>query len=327
MRKRLAVLLACVSIPLCSVSTIAGAVEYPSEGRPITVVVPFAAGSGTDVITRTVLESMSRSMKANFVVDNKAGASGQIGTEFVSRAAPDGYTILVAGNSTHSSNPYIYKSVRYDPLKDFAPIGQLTLTPLALLTHAGSPFADVKELIQYGKENPGKLSYGYGNTGGQVSAGLLTQMGEISAQAISYKGTPQIFTDLLGERIHFAFVDFAASGPLMDSGRLRAIAMTGSQRYPQRQSVPAVNETAGFEDFSLLAWLGFVAPAGTPQEILNELNEHLNLALTDPTIKARLETTHGSIVVTSTPQDFAQFMTEQNALWRKQISLAGIQPQ
>lgn len=298
---------------------------YPS--RPITIVVPFGAGSGTDVITRAIAERMSKGLKTTIVIDNKAGASGQIGTEAVARAQPDGYTLLVGTNSTHSGNPYLFKKLRYDPVNGFAPIGRMTINPLAFLVRNESPHKTAQDLIKFAKENPDKLSYGYGNTGGQVSAAMLVNMAKIKAVAIPYKTTPQAFTDLIGGQIDFTFVDIAASQTLIHSNKIRALAVTSPKRYPYLAGVPSLREVAGLEDFSLFAWLGLMAPAGTPKPIIARLNAELRAALETPEVKQHLEQRSGSIVDPTTVEEFEAFMRDQSALWKKRISDAGIQPE
>ena len=313
-----------VALPLMALP--AGAQDsYPS--RPITLVVPFGAGSGTDNITRIVIEHMAKGLKTPIVVDNKAGASGQIGTEFVSRAAPDGYTLLVATNSTHSASPYLYKSLRYNPVSGFTPIGRMTINPLALLVRQDSPFKTVPDLLKFARDNPRKLSYGYGNTGGQVSAALLVNLGKFDALAVPYKTTPQAFTDLIGGQIDFTFVDIAASQSLIESGKIRALGVTSTVRYPSLAQVPALREVRGLEDFALYAWLGLMAPAGTPRPIVARLNAELRSALEAPEVKHALEQRAGSIVEATTADEFTAFLKEQSALWKQRIAEAGIQPE
>jgi tripartite-type tricarboxylate transporter receptor subunit TctC len=300
---------------------------YPTPGRPITIVVPFAAGTGTDAITRVVAEKMALTLKTPVIVDNKAGANGQIGTEAVARAKPDGYTLLMATNSTHSGNPYLYKSLRYDAIKDFAPIGRVTINPLALLVKPDSPFQSTQDLVRFAKANPGKLTYGYGNTGGQVSAAMLVNMAQIKALAVPYKTTPQVFTDLIGGQLDFAFVDFAASRPLIEGGKLKALAMTGEKRFAMAPNIPAVAETQGLEDYKLFAWLGLMAPAGTPKPAVARLNAELRAALAQPDVKERLEKQMGSVVEATTVDGFAAFTQEQSAIWKRRIGEAGIVPE
>jgi tripartite-type tricarboxylate transporter receptor subunit TctC len=308
-----------------SISTVLAQEAYPS--RPITIVVPFGPGSGTDVITRTIAEQMAKSMKATIVIDNKAGASGQIGTEAVARAQPDGYTLLVGTNSTHSGNPYLFKTLRYDPVAGFAPVGRMTINPLALLVPQASPFKTAQDLIKFGRDNPGKLTYGYGNTGGQVSAAMLLNLAKFNAVAVPYKTTPQAFTDLVAGQLDFTFVDVAASKPLLDGGKIRALAVTSPTRFSVLPGTPALREVAGLEDFALFAWLGLMAPANTPKPIVARLNAELRAALQTPDVKRGLEQRTASIVEPTTIEEFAAFMQEQAAMWKRRIAEAGIQPE
>jgi tripartite-type tricarboxylate transporter receptor subunit TctC len=310
---------------LCTVSVANAQASYPS--KPITIVVPFGAGAGTDVITRIIADQMAKSMNATIVVDNKPGASGQIGTEIVAHAKPDGYTLLVATNSTHSGNPYLYKTLRYDPVKSFAPVGRMTINPLALLVRNDSPFKSSRDLIRFARDNPGKLSYGYGNTGGQVSAAMLLGMAQIKALPVPYKTAPQVFTDLIAGQIDFTFVDVAASKPLIDSGKIRALGVTSPKRVDAVPSVSALREIPGLEEYVLFAWLGLVAPAGTPAPIVDKLNRELRVALEQPDVKTRLEQSTGSIIEPTTVDEFSSFMRLQSALWKRRISEAGIQPE
>lgn len=301
--------------------------SFPDHTRPITIVVPFGAGAGTDVITRIIAEEMSKDLGTSIVVQNKAGASGQIGTEFVAKAEPDGYTLLVGTNSTHSGNPYLFKSLRYDAVKDFAPIGRLTINPLALLVKADSPFKTAGELINYAQANPGKLTYGYGNTGGQVSAGMLVHMADIKAVVVPYKTTPQLFVDIVNGQVDFGFVDFAASRTFIQSGRLRALGTTSSQPVPIFPDVLPVSKTPGMEKFGLYAWLGLMAPAGTPDAVITRLNTSLNKALNQPETRKKLEEGTSSVVIPTTVQEFKDFMVEQAEVWKNSIRNAGMQPQ
>lgn len=313
------------ALMLVSSTTVVAQDAYPS--KPITVVVPFGAGAGTDVITRMIVEQMAKNMKATFVVDNKAGASGQIGTEAVARAQPDGYTLLVGTNSTHSGNPHLFKTLRYDPVKGFAPIGRMTINPLAFLVRADSPFKTPQDILKFAQDNPGKLTYGYGNTGGQVSAAMLVNMARIKALAVPYKATPQIFTDLIAGQIDFTFVDVAASKALLDGGRIRALAVTSPKRLDILPTTPALREVSGLEDYALFAWLGLMAPAGTPKPVVARLNAELRVALATPDVKQRLEQRTASIVEATTAEEFTAFMLEQGALWKRRIGEAGIAPE
>lgn len=301
--------------------------SFPDTSKPISVVVPFGAGAGTDVITRIIAEEMSKDLGTSIVVQNKAGASGQIGTEFVAKAEPDGYTLLVGTNSTHSGNPYLFKSLRYDPFEDFEPIGRLTINPLALLVNPDSQFKTAAELINYGRENPGKLTYGYGNTGGQVSGGMLVHMANIDAVVVPYKTTPQLFVDIVNGQVDFGFVDFAASRSFIESGRLRALGTTSSEPVPLFPDIASISETPGMEKFGLYAWLGLFAPAGTPDDVVARLNASLNKVLNQPATRKQLEEGTSSVVIPTTVKEFKEFMVEQDELWKTSIQAAGMQPQ
>lgn len=305
-------------------ATVSAQETYPNTARPISVVVPFGAGSGTDVITRIIVAEMSKHLGGSMVVLNKAGASGQIGTEFVAKAPSDGYTLLVGTNTTHSANPHLFKSLRYDAIKDFSPIGRMTINPLAFLVSKTSAFNTPADLLGFAKANPGKLTYGYGNTGGQVSAGLLVHMTKMDAAAIPYKTTPQLFTDIINGQVDFGFVDFAASRAFITGGRLKALATTSDERLPAAPQVPVLKETPGLERFSIYAWLGLLAPAGTPDSVTNRLNEALRLSLENPEIKRQLESSTGSMVTPTSVQEFRDFVAEQSAVWKTSIESAAI---
>lgn len=319
----------CFASLCCALLLAAPAVhaDYPESGKPINIVVPFGPGSGTDVITRLIAAAMAQDLNTQMVVLNKAGASGQIGAEYVARAHPDGYTLVVATNSTHSGNPYLFKSLRYDPDNDFAPVGLMTINPLAMLVKADSPFKKPADLIEQARKSPNTLTYGYGNTGGQVSAAMLVQMADIKTTAVPYKTTPQLFTDIVSGQVDFGFVDFAASRPLIDGGRLRSLATTSDERLAFAPQMPAVNETEELKDFKLFAWLGLMAPAGTPEPVVARLNQSLNKALDTPEIRQQLEERTSSIVRPMTIGEFRAFLKDQSALWGRSIQSAGIERQ
>lgn len=298
---------------------------YPD--KPITMVVPAPPGGGTDLIARLYSDLLSQELGVQVIVDNKGGGNGNIGTAIVARAKPDGYTLLVGTNSTHSGNQYLFKSLRYDPLRDFAPIGRMTINPLALLVKHDAPFRSAADLVAYMKANPGKASYGYGNTGGQVSGGMLVYMADAKAVAVPYKSTPQAFTDLMGGQIDFTFVDFAASRQLIDGGKLRALAITSPKRFNVARDIPTVAETPGFSDFSLFAWLGMFAPAGTPEAAITKLNAALRTALETPEVRNTLEQQMGSVVEPTSVAEFRAFMQEQSEIWKRRVREAGMKPE
>jgi len=293
--------------------------EYPASGKPLRIVVPFAAGSGTDNIARTLGQEMSRSMNAAIVIDNRGGANGQIAAEAVAKAAPDGYTLLMGTVSTHSTNPFLVKNLRYDPVKDFAPVALATRNLLALLVNSSSPLKSASDLVAFARANPGKLSFGYANAGGQVSAGMLMQMAKVDMLAVSYKSTPQIMTDIVGGRIDFAFVDYAAAQALVDGKRLKAIAITLRERSNITPGIPAMSETPGFEGFELYSWVGLFAPKGTPRPIVEKLNREALKALSTEGVKTRL-VDWGSELSLLSSGEFEQFLERQRTMWKSRIA-------
>jgi len=311
-----------------AISAHAASPSYPDSARSISVVVPFGPGSGTDVITRIITADMSKELGgASIIVVNKPGANGLIGAEYAARATPDGYTLLVATNSTNSANPWLFQKLPYDPRKDFAPIGLMTINPLALLVKHGSPFRTPADLVDYAKKHPGKLSYGYGNTGGQVAAAMLLHMADINATAVPYKTTPQLFTDLINGQVDFGFVDFAASRPMIDGGQLNSLATTSEEQLSFASSMPTMKKTPGLDQFNLYAWLGLMAPAGTSPEIVERLNVALNRSLNKPDVKKQLENQTSSVLKPMTTPEFQNFLAEQSELWKRRIQDAGIKPQ
>lgn len=301
--------------------------QAPFPNKPITMIVPFGAGSGTDVVARLLADKMSKSMNSSIVIDNKAGASGMLGAEFVARAKPDGYTLLVGTNSTNSSNQYLFKSLRYDPVKSFAPVGLMTVNPQAFLVRNESPFKTAEQLVKFGRENPGKLSFGYGNTTVQVAGGMLNTLGKMNALGVPYKSSPQVFTDLIGGQVDFTFSDFAAARPLIDSEKLRALAVSTPKRFPIFPDVSPLRELPGFEDFSIYAWIGLLAPANTPKDIVTRLNQELGKALELPEVRQKLEQVSGSIVEVMTVDEYTRFLNEQSVTWKRHIDEAGIKPE
>ncbi len=293
--------------------------DYPASGKPVRIVVPFAAGSGTDNIARTLGQELSRSMNAAIVIDNRGGANGQIAAEAVAKSTPDGYTLLMGTVSTHSTNPYLIKNLRYDPVKDFAPVALATRNLLALLVNNSSPFRSANDLVAFARANPGKLSFGYANAGGQVSAGMLMQMAKLDMLAVSYKSTPQIMTDIVGGRIDFAFVDYAAARALVEGKRLRAIAITLRERSSITPGIPAMSETQGFEGFELYAWVGLFAPKDTPRPIVERLNREVLKALATASVKARLVDWGSELSLLSTAE-FEQFLERQRTMWKSRIA-------
>jgi tripartite-type tricarboxylate transporter receptor subunit TctC len=271
--------------------------------KPITVIVPFPAGVGVDVVIRTIGPRVGEGLGQPFVVDNKPGAGGNIGHDLAARAPKDGYTLLgVASNFV--ANPSLYRKVNYDPLKDFMPIAGLIRTPSVLVVPAHSPIKSVPDLIAYAKANPGKLNYASGGNGSlaHFSAELFKTSAGIDMVHVPYKGAPDIMTSLMGKQTDLAFPVLVSVLPQLRAGTLRALAITGTKRSPSVPDVPTMYEVMK-PGFDIESENGIVAPAGVSPAIIAKLNAEIVKALRDPAIAGPL-VTNGFEVVASTPEEF-----------------------
>lgn len=307
---------------LLVLSPIAAAQNYPD--KPIRVLVPFAAGSGTDILARIVTDEMRAAMGANFVIDNRAGASGQIAAELAAKANPDGYTLFLSTNTPHSANPFLFKKLNYDPVRDFAAVSRMIYYVFILVVNPNAGIRTVPELIAYVKANPGKTSYAFGNSTGQVNGAYFTIAAKLDALPVPYKSTPPAMTDLIAGQVHYMFVDAASSQGHVKSGRLRAIAVMSDKRSAVMPELPAVGETV--PGFDTVPWAGMFVPAGTPTAVINRLNREIVNAINKPAINQRLAES-GLQPGPSTPAELDRFVKEQLAAWGKKIKEAGIQPE
>ncbi len=312
----------CLPALLLVLSGFAAAQAYPD--KPIRVLVPFAAGSGTDILARVVTEELRASMGANFVIDNRAGASGQIAAELVAKANPDGYTLFLSTNTPHSANPFLFKKINYDPVRDFDAVARMIYFVFILVVNPNSNIKTVPELIAHVKANAGKISYAFGNSTGQVNGAYFVSAAKIDALPVPYKSTPPAMTDLISGQVQFMFVDAASSQGNVKSGRLRAIAVMSDKRSDLFPDLPAVGETV--PGFDTVPWAGMFAPAGTPKAVINKLNAEIVKAINKPAVNQRLAEM-GLAPGSSTPAELDRFVKEQLAAWGKKIKDAGIQPE
>src|SRR5688572_11523342 len=254
MKKWILTLVAALAVPLAHAQT------YPAKA--VKLVVPFPAGSATDQIARVIGQQLQETLGQPFVVENKPGAQGAIAASEVARAAPDGYTLMVGTNTPLAANPSLFKKLNYDPAKDFAPIARLGTISFMIMVRPDFPAKNLKEFLSYSKNNPGKLSAGYGSAGSQVSQAMLRSMGRIDFIDVPYKGLPQAITDVLGGQVSFTFADLANALAQIKGGKLRGIAVTSQKRSALAPEIPAIaEELPGYE---LIAWFALVAPANTP---------------------------------------------------------------
>jgi tripartite-type tricarboxylate transporter receptor subunit TctC len=313
-----AALLACAAV-----WSTAATAAYPE--KPISLIVPFPAGSGTDAVGRIFAEEISKQLGQPVVVENKPGANATIAANYVAKAAPDGYTLFVTTNTSHSAAPWLMKNVSYDPVKDFTPIARGGNLPFLLVTNPSRPYKTVQELIAYAKANPGKVTYATGNSTGIVAGATLGVATGIDILHVPYKGTPQALTDLVGGQVDFMFTDFTSGMPFVKSGRLHAMAVSTAERSTLVPDLPAMKEV-GVPDFDINSWNGYFGPAGMSPEIVQTLNKAINKIVSDPATKARLAAL-GFDAFSGTPEDFAKFVQEQYVLWGKLIKDANIAPQ
>ena len=302
----------------------AQAQAYPT--RPVKIVVPFAAGSGSDVYARLIAEDFQAAFKQAFIVENRAGASAQIGTTQVARAAPDGYTLLMATNTGHSANPALFKTLPYDPLKDFTAIGRILYMPYLLVVPKGSPYTSVARLVERSRAAPNSLNYGYGNSSGQVASAEFTHLTQIQSTAVAYKSLPPALSDLIGGQLDYLFVDVGTAQQHLQSGRIKALGFSLARRSAQLPDVPAIAETPGLVAFELMSWVGLVGPAGMPADVVEQLNAQLRRTLTKPEVRDKLVAL-GAEVVSSTPAELDAFIRQQLQSWGTKIRNAGIAPE
>ena len=297
--------------------------SFPS--KPITIIVPFSAGGTTDILARLIGQKLTERWKVAVVVDNKLGAGGNIGTAQVARSAPDGYTLVMGTIGTHAINPSLYASMPYDALKDFAPITRTAMVPNVLVVNPASPFNTVKEMIDYGKANPGKLTFGSSGHGStlQLSGELFKMMAQVDMVHVPYKGSAPAVADLLGNQITMIFDNMPSSLPHVKAGKLKALAVTSSTRVAQLPDVPTLSE-AGVPGYEVMSWFGLWAPAKTPQPIVEKLNQEIVEILKAPDVQQKISE-QGAIPSPESPADFDRFIRAETEKWNKVVKAAKLQ--
>jgi tripartite-type tricarboxylate transporter receptor subunit TctC len=293
---------------------------YPS--KPVRVISPAPAGGNADAVARTIAERLSAALGQPFVVENKPGAAGNIGTEMAASAPADGYT-LVEIITANTINATLYPSLSFDLSRDFVPVGLAATLPLILVVHPSVPASSVAELIAYAKKNPGKLNYASAGsgTGGHVAGELFKTMAGLDVQHVPYKGATPAVTDLIGGRVDFFFDGMPSALPHVQTGRLKVLAITTKTRSPTIPNVPTVAE-AGLPGFEVSLWLGFMAPAGTPMDIVNRLNKEINDAVASASVRERFARL-GLEPLTATPQEFGALIRSETAKWAEMIKRSG----
>ena len=297
----------------------------PYPNRPIKIIVPYAAGGAVDIVARTIGQPLAEALKQPVIVDNRPGASANIGMETVAKAAPDGYTLLMASNGI-ATNMALFPNLAFDGRRDFTPIAKIGYAPLVIVVPVSSPLKSLKDLIAMAKAEPGKLTYASAGNGssGHLAGELLKSTAKIDVLHVPYKGGAPAITDLLGERITFMPINPVEMVAHIRAGRLRALAVGSEKRFPLLPDVPTVAE-AGLPGYEASVWWGLVAPAKTPPEIVRQLNAETNKALANPAIANKLGEL-GIVVTPGTTDQFAAFIKSQTELWSIVVKSAGIKP-
>jgi tripartite-type tricarboxylate transporter receptor subunit TctC len=296
---------------------------YPTQA--VTMVVPFAAGSGTDAVARTVAQRLGERLKQAVVIDNRPGANAQVAAQFVAKARPDGYTLFMTTNTSHSANPALYRELRYDPVKDFTPVARVGELPFALAVHPSVPARSMQELIEHAKANPGKLSYATPNSTSLVTMETIKRIAGIDIVQIPYKSSPQAMTDLVGGQVQVYVADFGSGMAMLKSDKIRTLGVTTARESKILPGIAPIGATV--KGFDLTSWNGIFGPAGMPKDIVERLNAELQLVLAEKDTQDKLGQLGFEVWPSKTPEEFAQYVRDQLTHWGSLIRQAGVKPE
>jgi len=324
LRRSLRTLAACGLAALAAASH-AQADSYPD--KPVTLVVPTAPAGGTDTIARLIADALGKKLKQTFIVDNRPGANGILGTDLAARAAPDGYRLLFTYAAAMVVNPSLYKKLPYDPLKDFAPVAQVGRGGNLLLVRKDLPVKTIQEFVAYAKARPDKLSYcSWGNgSGGHLAMESLKKQAGLVMTHVPYKGSGPCVQDLVGGQVDAAFADISSTVEIVRAGRIRALANSGPSRIPMLPDVPTMTES-GYP-FTTYAWYGLLAPAKTPPAVVKKLNEAVNQVLRDPAVVRRMYELNFNDLPQNTPEQFAATIQKDMRDWGALVKEIGLTPE
>ncbi|CAN5298623.1 tripartite tricarboxylate transporter substrate binding protein [soil metagenome] len=298
---------------------------WPAPGKNITLVLPFAAGSGTDSTTRLISKELAVGLGTNIVIENKPGANGSIAASYVARSEPDGYTIFVTTNTSHSANPFLLKNMSYDPIKDFTPIARTGDLPFMLVINPEIPANSVAELVALAKKDPGKFSYASGSSSAIVSGATFATLAGIDLLHVPYKSSPPALTDVIAGRVSMMFVDVPTGLPHVNGKALKALAVTTIKRSALLPDLPTMDE-AGVKGFDITSWQGYLGPANMPKDIVTRLNAEIRKVIERPDMQKELAG-RGMEAFSGTPESFDKFLKEQLVVWEKLIREAKIEKQ
>ena len=309
-----------LSALLTCVVASAAAQDYPN--RPVRMVVPYAAGGGVDIVARAVSQELAKGIGQPVIVENRTGAGSNIGSDFVAKAAPDGYTLLMA-SPANAINMSLYRKMPYDTQRDLAPVALVGAVPSVLVVSPALPAKTVAELVALAKEKPGSLNYGSGGSGTSehLSAEMFKSLAAIDLVHVPYKGGANAMTDVISGQLSLMFTNMLGAMPHIRSGKLKAIAIADSRRSPSLPEVPTFAE-AGFKDFEVLVWWGVMAPARTPAPVVTYLNREIVAALGAPELKERLDGM-GARIIGGTPEQFGAFVAAEIVRWARAVQVSG----
>ena len=314
------------SVAVIATATLPAAAQNAYPDKPVKIIIGFGPGSGTDILARMIAEELRLALGQPFVVDNRPGASAQIAASAVAKSPPDGYTLFLTSNSSHSVNPHMFKKLPYDPIADFTPIGGIAYFPFILAVNASVPARTPQEFVTYARANKGKLNYAYGTPTVQIPAEALNRLEKLEATGIPYKSSPSAMTDVVGGQAQFLVVDLASARPHLQSGRLRALAVTTSKRTALAPDLPTIEESLGLRNFDLAAWTGLFGPARLPREITEKLSLTLQQILAKPDVRERILASGAEPTPSDIPT-FTALVKRQLEVWGAKVADAGIQPE
>lgn len=322
-RWRIAALCASAMVALAPALAQTPAQDFPS--KPMTLVVPFSPGSGTDQQARVLAQALSEDTRHPVVVENRAGASGFIAAQHVAKAAADGYTVLITTNTTQAANEHLFKKLPYNPVADFAPVSLLSKGQMLLLVRQDSSYKTLADLIAAAQKHPGKLNFGSGSSSSRVAGELLKQLAGLDMVDVAYKSNPMAITDLMGGQLDFMFADAPTALPQVEGGKLRALAASGSQRLGAAPQIPTLDES-GVKGYEMTYWTGAYLPAATPRPLVERLNQLLAKASASAEVKNFQLKASGETALSS-PEGLARFQAAESRKWGRIIREAGIKPE